>query len=84
MTQESLRSKIGVVPQDTVLFNDTIKYNISYGRVGSSSAEIKEAAASSDIHTKIITFPEGLYIIHYTSMLCSVSSFGVSFEIFFQ
>ena len=68
MTQESLRSKIGVVPQDTVLFNDTIKYNISYGRVGSSSAEIKEAAASSDIHTKIITFPEGLYII----LLCYV------------
>lgn len=63
MTQKSLRSKIGVVPQDTVLFNDTIRYNIAYGRVGSSSAEIKEAAASSDIHTKIVTFPEGIIFL---------------------
>jgi len=60
VTQESLRSKIGVVPQDTVLFNDTIKYNIAYGRVGSSDTEIKEAAACSDIHTKIVTFPDGM------------------------
>ncbi|XP_066929948.1 ATP-binding cassette sub-family B member 6-like [Clytia hemisphaerica] len=58
VTQRSLRSKIGVVPQDTVLFNDSIKYNIAYGRVGSSDVQIKEAAASSDIHTKIITFPD--------------------------
>lgn len=58
VTQESLRSKIGVVPQDTVLFNDSIKYNIAYGCVGCNDTEIKEAAASSDIHTKIMTFPE--------------------------
>lgn len=58
VSQKSLRQLIGVVPQDTVLFNESIKYNIAYGRVGSSDTEVKEAAASSDIHVKINTFPE--------------------------
>ena len=49
VTQTSLRSKIGVVPQDTVLFNDTIKYNISYSKPGSSLEEIKKAAKLSSI-----------------------------------
>ena len=49
VTQISLRSKIGVVPQDTVLFNDTIKYNISYSKPGSSLEEIKKAAKLSSI-----------------------------------
>ena len=49
VTQTSLRSKIGVVPQDTVLFNDTIKYNISYSKPGSSLDEIKKAAKLSSI-----------------------------------
>ena len=49
VTQMSLRSKIGVVPQDTVLFNDTIKYNISYSKPGSSLDEIKKAAKLSSI-----------------------------------
>ena len=43
MTQESLRATIGVVPQDTVLFNDTIRYNIAYGRPGASQEEIEHA-----------------------------------------
>ena len=49
VTQTSLRSKIGVVPQDTVLFNDTIKYNISYSKPRSSLDEIKKAAKLSSI-----------------------------------
>ena len=49
VTQTSLRSNIGVVPQDTVLFNDTIKYNISYSKPGSSLDEIKKAAKLSSI-----------------------------------
>ena len=46
VTQDSLRAAIGVVPQDTVLFNDTIRYNIGYGRPGASQAEIEQAAKS--------------------------------------
>ena len=46
VTQESLRAAIGVVPQDTVLFNDTIRYNIAYGRVGATQDEIEHAARS--------------------------------------
>lgn len=59
VTSRSLRSSIGVVPQDTVLFNDTIKYNIGYGRIGASEEEIMEAAKAAQIHDKIMTFPEG-------------------------
>ena len=44
VTQASLRAAIGIVPQDTVLFNDTIRYNIAYGRIGASEEEILEAA----------------------------------------
>ena len=44
VTQASLRAVIGIVPQDTVLFNDTVRYNIAYGRIGANEAEIKEAA----------------------------------------
>ncbi|XP_029305258.1 LOW QUALITY PROTEIN: ATP-binding cassette sub-family B member 6 [Cottoperca gobio] len=57
--QESLRAHIGVVPQDTVLFNDTIQNNIRYGRITASDQEVEEAAAAADIHDKIIGFPEG-------------------------
>nr|XP_045600153.1 ATP-binding cassette sub-family B member 6-like [Procambarus clarkii] len=57
-TQVSLRQAIGVVPQDTVLFNDTIFYNIHYGRVTASESEVKDAASNADIHDKIITFPD--------------------------
>lgn len=57
--QTSLRAHIGVVPQDTVLFNDTIRDNIRYGRISASDQEVEEAAIAADIHSKIMTFPEG-------------------------
>ncbi|XP_048455241.1 ATP-binding cassette sub-family B member 6 [Rhincodon typus] len=57
--QSSLRSHIGVVPQDTVLFNDSIRNNIRYGRVTASDKDVEEASLAADIHERIITFPEG-------------------------
>ncbi|MBU0779713.1 MAG: ATP-binding cassette domain-containing protein, partial [Alphaproteobacteria bacterium] len=59
VTQESLHAQIGVVPQDTVLFNDTIHYNIAYGRPGASEAEIREAARAANIHDFIMSLPDG-------------------------
>lgn len=59
VTQESLRAAIGVVPQDTVLFNDTIAYNIGYGRPGATRAEIEEAARRAHIHDFIRSMPNG-------------------------
>ncbi|WP_417460714.1 ABCB family ABC transporter ATP-binding protein/permease [Kordiimonas sp.] len=59
VTQTSLRQHIGVVPQDTVLFNDTIQYNIHYGRPGASEAEVFEAAKLAHIHDFIESLPEG-------------------------
>jgi len=58
-TQSSLRKSIGVVPQDTVLFNDTIKYNIRYGRIEALDQEVEEAAKLADIHNSILGFPDG-------------------------
>lgn len=58
ITQLSLRKEIGVVPQDTVLFNDTIKYNISYGNHDATDEEIFEAAKLAKIHDFILTLPE--------------------------
>ncbi|XP_075037121.1 ATP-binding cassette sub-family B member 6 [Mixophyes fleayi] len=57
--QASLRAHIGVVPQDTVLFNDTIRNNIRYGRVGATDDQVEEAAAAADIHERILSFPDG-------------------------
>jgi ATP-binding cassette, subfamily B, heavy metal transporter len=57
--QASLRAAIGIVPQDTVLFNDTILYNIRYGRPDASDQEIFEAARAAHIHDFIITLPKG-------------------------
>ncbi|KAM0730260.1 ATP-binding cassette sub-family B member 6 [Formica fusca] len=57
--QKSLRNAIGVVPQDTVLFNNTIKYNIQYGCIDAPEADIIAAAKHADIHEKILTFPNG-------------------------
>lgn len=57
--QTSLRAHIGVVPQDTVLFNDTIRDNIRYGRITATDQEVEEAALAADIHDKIMAFPEG-------------------------
>ncbi|KAJ7188480.1 mitochondrial half-size ABC transporter [Mycena filopes] len=59
VTQKSLRSAIGVVPQDSVLFNSSIAYNIGYGKFGASPDEIEEAAKSAQMHDRIITFPDG-------------------------
>jgi ABC-type transport system involved in Fe-S cluster assembly fused permease/ATPase subunit len=59
LTQESLRAAIGIVPQDTVLFNDTIEYNIAYGKPGASKADITAAARAASIHDFIETLPDG-------------------------
>jgi ABC-type transport system involved in Fe-S cluster assembly fused permease/ATPase subunit len=59
MTQESLRAAIGIVPQDTVLFNDTIEYNIAYGKPGASKADIVAAARAASIHDFIESLPDG-------------------------
>jgi ATP-binding cassette subfamily B protein len=59
VTQESLHDQIGVVPQDTVLFNDTIRYNIAYGRNGASFDDIKAAAKAAKIHDFIESLPDG-------------------------
>jgi ATP-binding cassette, subfamily B, heavy metal transporter len=59
VTQTSLRDTIGMVPQDTVLFNDTIRYNIAYGRDGATPAEIAEAARLAQIDRLIELLPEG-------------------------
>jgi ATP-binding cassette subfamily B protein len=64
ITQVSLRSAIGIVPQDTVLFNDTIEYNIAYGKPGASKEEIIAAAKSAYIHDFIESLPDG-----YASMV---------------
>ncbi|WP_321832429.1 ABC transporter ATP-binding protein/permease [Thalassovita sp.] len=59
ITQESLHAQIGVVPQDTVLFNDTIRYNIAYGRDGATEEDVIAAAKSAQIHDFIMALPEG-------------------------
>ncbi|MCR6629721.1 MAG: ABC transporter ATP-binding protein/permease [Magnetospirillum sp.] len=59
VTQRSLRHAIGIVPQDTVLFNDTIRYNIAYGRPGASQDEIEQAARLARIHDFVTALPEG-------------------------
>ncbi|MCC2957913.1 ABC transporter ATP-binding protein/permease [Massilia sp. IC2-477] len=59
ITQASLRAAIGIVPQDTVLFNDTIEYNIAYGRPGASHEDIVAAARAASIHDFIESLPDG-------------------------
>lgn len=59
VTQESLHSAIGVVPQDTVLFNDTIRYNIAYGLDDATQEQIEEVARAAQIHDFIRSLPEG-------------------------
>ncbi len=59
VTQASLRAAIGVVPQDTVLFNDTIFYNIAYGRPGATPADVEQAARLAQIHEFITSLPQG-------------------------
>ena len=59
VTQKSLREAIGIVPQDTVLFNDTVEYNIAYGRTVASRAEVEAAARAAHIHAFIVSTPKG-------------------------
>jgi ABC-type transport system involved in Fe-S cluster assembly fused permease/ATPase subunit len=59
VTQQSLRAAIGVVPQDTVLFNDTIRYNIAYGRPGATEEEVVRAAQLAQVHDFVLRLPEG-------------------------
>lgn len=59
VTQDSLRHAVGIVPQDTVLFNDTIGFNIGYGKPGASQAEIEAVASSAQIHAFIMSLPDG-------------------------
>ena len=59
LTQASLRRAVGIVPQDTVLFNDTVYYNIAYGRPSASRAQVEEAAKSARIHDFIMSTPMG-------------------------
>ncbi|MEY4428578.1 MAG: hypothetical protein RLZZ182_1267 [Pseudomonadota bacterium] len=59
LTQDSLRRHIGIVPQDTVLFNDTVAYNIAYGRTGASHDEVEQAAKAARIHEFIAATPKG-------------------------
>jgi ATP-binding cassette subfamily B protein len=59
VTQASVRQAIGIVPQDTVLFNDTVEYNIAYGRPGASRAEVEAAARGAHIHGFIAATPKG-------------------------
>ena len=59
ITQKSLRQAIGIVPQDTVLFNDTLQYNLAYGRPGCSQADIDEAAAAAQLDRFVATVPAG-------------------------
>jgi ATP-binding cassette subfamily B protein len=59
VTQKSLREAIGIVPQDTVLFNDTVEYNIAYGRTGADRAAVEAAAKAAHIHAFIASTPKG-------------------------
>jgi ATP-binding cassette subfamily B protein len=59
VTQQSVRRAIGIVPQDTVLFNDTVEYNIAYGRPGASADEVHDAARAARIHDFIMSTPKG-------------------------
>jgi ATP-binding cassette subfamily B protein len=59
VTQASVRAAIGIVPQDTVLFNDTIRYNIAYGRPGADEAEVETAARMAHVHTLVMNMPDG-------------------------
>lgn len=59
VTQASLRAAIGIVPQDTVLFNESVAYNIGYGLAGATQAQIEAAAAQAQIHDFIVSLPDG-------------------------
>ena len=57
-----------LIMQDTVLFNDSIQFNISYGRIGASLAEVKEVAALADIHVKVFPFIQRLFSLPFLNL----------------
>jgi ATP-binding cassette subfamily B protein len=59
VTQKTLRAAIGMVPQDRVLFNDTVRYNIRYGRPEASDADVEDAARLAQVHSFVMTLPKG-------------------------
>jgi ABC-type transport system involved in Fe-S cluster assembly fused permease/ATPase subunit len=59
LTQDSLRTAIGIVPQDTVLFNDSIHYNIQYGRVSATAEEVEAASRAAQLHDFVVRLPDG-------------------------
>jgi ABC-type multidrug transport system fused ATPase/permease subunit len=67
---KSLRDQIGIVPQDTVLFNETIKYNILYGQPTASDEEVEEAAKAAAIHQFILSHPDGMVFNMTRSLKC--------------
>ena len=80
VTQASLRAAIGMVPQDCVLFNADIRYNIRYGRPGASDAEVEAAAAAASIHDAITTrFPKVFVFIVVFLFLCVCVCCAVGF-----
>ena len=63
LTQKSLREQIGVVPQDTVLFNDTVEFNIRYGDLKATRHDIEAVAKAAQIHERIMAFPDGWFLL---------------------
>lgn len=91
--QNSLRRVVGVVPQDTVLFNNTIKYNVKYGRLTATDADVIAAARAADIHDKIMNFPEkyetpvgerGLRLSGGEKQRVAIGKSDISFRIFWS
>ena len=76
VTQKSLRKAIGVVPQDSVLFNSSIGYNIGYGKFGASPEEIEAAAKSAQMHERILSFPDGTWPPSSSLILCADDFLG--------
>jgi ABC-type multidrug transport system fused ATPase/permease subunit len=63
ITMDSLRAKIGVVPQDTILFNETIMYNLLYARLEATEEEVFDACRAANIHEKILGFLDGYHTV---------------------
>lgn len=71
-----MRKAIGIVPQDTVLFNTDIEFNIGYGNTSAEEEEIQAAATAADIHEKILAFPDGKLCSYYAPSLSDSSCQG--------
>jgi ABC-type transport system involved in Fe-S cluster assembly fused permease/ATPase subunit len=81
ITQHSLQKQIGVVPQDTVLFNQDIRYNIRYGNQDAHDVDVLDAAEAADIHNRILSFPEGeRYLFCLSTVVRTVQEFFTYIE----